>query len=85
MRNIFPDWTRLCPKQVQTSLSGADCGSVNTVESEVYYEASVVVESKPNLDLTKDKCELNFVFGDLSAEQKQTDTNKLDEIYIRNR
>ena len=70
---------------IDMSEYGPNPKNENSNEIEVYYEASVVVEAKPNLELTKDICELNQVFENLSVEQKQKDTEIFEKIYIRNR
>ena len=57
----------------------------HTKENEVYYKASVVVESKPNLELPKDMCALNKDFETISSEHRILDNMIFENIYVRNR
>ena len=79
--DLLPD---LIP--IDMSENTANCSlEQHSIQDEVYYEASVVVKSNPNLELGKDTCVLNSDFENISSEQKINDDEIFEHIYIKSR
>ena len=66
---------------IDMSENRANSCAGHTKETQVYYEASVVVNSKPNSELAQDTCD----FENIASEQKINDNKIFENIYVRNR